>query len=200
MAEARVISANTTEPILLDEAAENLRVTAGSDSPADYPEAARIRRLITAARQACEQELELSLVFKTLEISQESFYPYVIELPQGPVRSVVSVTYIDSYGVDQVVSAADYRVVAHKGLVVPLYGESWPVARCDVDSVRVRYTAGYPSADSPADVVPEPIRQAMHLFIGHYFTNREAVDADNLMELPLGARYLLAKYRQGLGV
>lgn len=201
MADFRVISESATEPMDLDEAAENLRVVASDDSPAAYPEAARIRSLIKAARQACEQELQLSLVTKTIEWAQNAFYPYAIELPCGPVRSVVSVTYQhNTTGDDVVMSAADYRLIAHKGLLLPLYGVDWPVSRVDMDAVRIRYTAGYPSADSPAETVPEPIRQAMHLFIAHWFSNREAVDLNTMMELPLGARYLLGTYRQGLGV
>lgn len=200
MAEPRVITASTTEPITLAEAAENLRVPAGSESPADYPESALIRRLITAARHSCEQELEMSLVAKTMEVAQDSFYPGCIALPMGPVRSIVSVTYVDLSGDDQVVDDGDYRLDPYTGSLLTAYGVSWPSTRCDLNSVRVRYTAGYPTEDSPAEVVPAPIIQAMHLFIGHYFTNREAVDADTMMELPLGARYLLGTYRRGLGV
>lgn len=190
----RLIACSEVEPITLAQARLNLRVT-------DTAEDARILDLIIAARMACEQELELSLVAKTLEIAQDAFYPYVIALPCGPVRSVVSVTYQHgTTGADVVMDAADYRLNLYEGTVQPLYGESWPTARCDVNSVRVRYTAGYPGTDSPAEAVPAPIRQAMHLYIGHYFTNREAVDFDTLRELPLGARYLLSTWRQGIGV
>jgi uncharacterized phiE125 gp8 family phage protein len=224
------------EPITLAEAASNLSLDPDDgNSPPGYVQGSRILRLITAARVACEQELEMSLVAKTLEIAHESFMhlsrhshygsralmnqydrgynwnltgqnPYFprnsIQLPDGPVRSIVSVNYLDSDGVDTVLASNQYRLSTsgRMAMLWPAYGVSWPSCRTDVDSVRVRYAVGYPSADSPPQEVPEPIRQAMHLFIGHYFANRDAADLNTLAELPLGVRYLLGKYRKNLGV
>lgn len=199
--ELKVISESTTEPILLEEAALNLRAQDDGNSPPTYYEAARITKLIKAARQACEQELQLSLVEKTIEVAASALSS-AIEMPLGPVLSIVSVTYTDPDGADVVLSADQYRfnAYARTPVLLPAYGVSWPSVRGDVGSVRVRYTVGFPSADSPPVEVPEPIRQAMHLLIAHYFTHREAVDNNYLAELPLGARYLLAPYRRGMGV
>lgn len=197
-----VIAESATEPITLAEAAANLRADEDDNSPPGYVEQDRILALIRAARVLCEEEIETSLVEKTLEVAVDSFHPRSIELPYGPVRSVVSVTYVDSNGADALLAADQYRInwYAVPQSLVPVYGVCWPAARCDLGSVRVRYMAGYPSADSPPQVVPEPIKQAMHLYVAHYFANREAVDADRLAELPLGARHLLSAYRRGLGV
>lgn len=194
----KLIAEAGTEPISVDEAGFNLRAAQDSNSPPTYVEAALIARLIKAARQACEQELQVSLVLKTLEIEQSVLC--MNGLPQGPVRSIVSVTLIDTGGVESVIAADQYRVTGYGAvdMLLPAYGVTWPPA--SAGTMRVRYTAGYPSTDSPPQEVPEPIRQAMHLFIGHYFNNREAVALNVLSELPLGARYLLAPYRQGLGV
>lgn len=197
----KVITESATEPITLEQAALNLRVSLDTNSPPAYPEAARITSLITAARRACEEELEVSLVAKTLEVAADSFASD-IELPLGPVRSIVSVTYQDDDGVDTVLAASQYRYSDYLRAPVLLraYDVDWPTARTDLNSIRVRYTAGYPSTDSPAETVPEPILQAMHLCIAHWFSNREAVDVNALAELPMGVRYLLGKYRQNLGV
>lgn len=198
-----LISASTTEPILVEEAGENLRAQHDGNSPPTFYEGELIERLISVARQACEEYLELSLVAKTWEVAADSFCCGDIELPYGPVRSIVSVTYVNTDGDDTVVAADQYRISPY-GTVPTLrraYNVSWPSdARTDLDSVRVRYTAGYPSADSPPQEVPELIRQAMHLYIGHYFEHREAVIDGTLMELPLGAKHLLDKMRTGLGV
>jgi uncharacterized phiE125 gp8 family phage protein len=189
-----VISESTTEPIEVDEAGGNLR--APDDGDGTYVEASLISLLIKVARQICEESTELSLIEKTLEVSAYSFSQY-LELPCGPVKTIVSVTYTDTNGTDVVLAADQYRLSTSSRMAVlrPAYGITWPCARRDLDSVRVRYTAGY----SPAEV-PAPIRQAMHLCIAHFYANREAVDVDSLMELPLGVRSLLARYRQGLGV
>lgn len=189
-----VISESAVEPILLAEARLNLRVTLTTED-------SRITRLIKAARQLSEQELEMSLVQKTLEVAQSSFYPYPIELPYGPVRDIVSVTYKDPDGVDVVMPADQYAFSVYTPTVLlNAYGVTWPTVRRETGSVRVRYTVGYPSADSPQEEVPEPIRQAMHLYISHYFNFREAVDEGSLEALPLGVKHLLGTYRQGLGV
>jgi uncharacterized phiE125 gp8 family phage protein len=195
------ISESATEPITLEEAAENLRAQDDGNSPPTYFEAATITRLIKAARQACEQELEHSLVAKTLEVAVPAFGAW-IDLPGGPVREVLSVTYTDPGGAEVTLAADQYRFSGYvrTPVLMPAFGVTWPAARGDMDAVRVRYTVGYPSTDSPPQEVPEPIRQAMHLAIAHWFSNREAVDQNTLAELPMGVRYLLGKYRQGLGV
>lgn len=199
-----VISQSTDEPITVAEAAANLRLDPDG-SPPVYPESSRIQGLITAARIACENDLEVSLVAKTLEISLESWYrPHcqAIELPYGPVRSIESVKYIDSSGNDTTLDADQYRTtIRHRmAVLIPAYGVSWPATRVDVDSIRIRYLAGYPSTDSPPETVPSTILQAMHLYIAHYFVNREAVDDNKLAPLPLGAESLLWFYRQRLGL
>lgn len=195
-----LISESTTEPISLDEAAENLKAL--DDGEGSYFEAPIISRLIKAARQLCENELEMSLIPKTLEFSRDSLCPPCIELPNGPVRSIESVKYTDTNGVEVTLATDQYRLSTSSSMAIlrPAYGVSWPSVRCEADAVRVRYTAGYAADDSPAQDVPEPIRQAMHLCISHFYANRDAVDVDSLMELPLGVRALLAPYRQGLGV
>lgn len=196
----KVISESTDEPISLAQAIVNARAYS---SAAESQAGSTLSRLITTARKLCEQELDMSLVQKTVEIAVPYFYYDGIELPRGPVRSVVSVTYTNEDGDDTVLPADQYRINAYSvpTLLQRAFDTGWPTdVRNDLESVRIRYTAGYPSTDSPPQTVPEPILQAMHLYISHYFDNRHAVDADDLMELPLGARHLLSFYRQGLGV
>lgn len=194
-----VISESTTEPITLAEAV--LNVKAFSSDP-EIEAGSRLSQIITAARQACEEELEVSLVQKTLEVSQDCFGPPYIELPLGPVRSITSVKYKDADGIDQPLPADQYRISSYTGVkrLLPAWNVTWPTIRGDLDSVRVRYTVGYPSTDSPVQEVPHAVRQAMHLLIAHYFDMRHALDESRLVELPLGVRYLLGKYRRGLGV
>lgn len=225
-----LISESTTEPISVNEAGFNLHAADDGASPPTYVEAALIARNIKAARKKCEEELGLSLVAKTLEISAVNFYVLMYDqtrnpiftdlgyrdnytsfigvngvyLPGGPVRSIVSVNYLDANGVDTVMPPADYRFsrYARVPLLIPNYGKTWPSARVDLDSVRIRYTAGFPSTDSPPQGVPEPILAAMHLLVAHLHNFREAVHSGTVSvgELPLGVRYLLSSYRTELGV
>lgn len=196
MSEPRVISIDGDEPITLAQAKLNLRAYSSTT------EDSLITRLITVAREACEDWTDRSLVQKTLEVTQNSFYPTYIELPGGPVRSVESVTYVDTDGADQIASSSLYRLDVYGSVeaVILAYEQQWPDARHDTNSVRVRYTVGYPSTDSPPEEVPKTIIQAMHLLIAHYFEHREAVDEDGLAELPLGVKALLGPKRLRMGV
>ena len=203
-----VISQSTDEPITLAEGAANLHIDPDCGSPPGYFEATRIQALITAARIACENDTKLSLVAKTLQVSQEVWHsertrhhqPHhlsslqwshhfpganAIELPNGPVRSIAWVKYLDGDGADTTLDPGQYRTTLKRGVtwLIPAYGVAWPAARHDHDSVRVQYAAGYPSTDSPPETVPMLVIQAMHLYISHWFRNREAVDSNQLAEL-----------------
>lgn len=126
-----------------------------------------------------------------------------ITIPKSPLVSVTSVTYTDTNGDAQTVSASNYTVVAPSGLecapgyIVPAYGVYWPVTRAVPNAVVVRFVAGY----GVASTVPAPIRAAMKLLIGHWYANREAVNIGNITsELPLAVASLLWPYKAFDGV
>ena len=96
-----------------------------------------------------------------------------IELPYPPLIEVVSFKYDDSNGAEQTLAAnTGYRVLGigtlGKACVAPPYNGSWPSARNDGESVRIRFNCGY---ESDADVVlfPAPIRQAILLALSHFW-------------------------------
>lgn len=61
------------------------------------------------------------------------------------------------------------------------------------DAVTAHFKAGYGAA---AKDVPDAVRQAMHLLVGHYYKHSEAViTGTRPTELPLGVKALLAPYR-----
>lgn len=70
-----------------------------------------------------------------------------IPLPYPPLISVVSVKYLDVNGVDTtMILGTDYRVLGSGEriqAIAPLYAKTWPVARRDVGSVRIRFSCGY---------------------------------------------------------
>ncbi|ACL56988.1 head-tail connector protein [Methylobacterium nodulans] len=69
----------------------------------------------------------------------------------------------------------------------------------DGQSITVRYRAGYPETGTGSDArstVPAPIRHAILLMVGHFYTNRLPVTpAGGMSELPLGVDALLSPYR-----
>lgn len=113
-----------------------------------------------------------------------------------PVGSITSVVYRDSSNVEQTLSSSLYSgplLDAHGAYLALDDDEVWPDTYDRDDAVTVTYVAGYGAAASD---VPQAIRQAALLMIGHWYENREAVAAGIIVEVPLGATFLLNPFRR----
>jgi uncharacterized phiE125 gp8 family phage protein len=192
------------EPVSTAEAKLHCRV----DSTADD---AIFAALITAARLWCEEEAKRSFVTQSWNLVLPDFPRYTgespatwsgglargwngIPLPRPPVQAAsVRVKYLDPSGAST--DFTDFVVAAYEPAVVcPSPGKVWPVTQYQrTDAVSVSYDAGY--GDAAADV-PEPIKQAMKLMIGHWYENREAATL-GVVSAPLAMAVdaLLAPYR-----
>lgn len=95
---------------------------------------------------------------------------YEVELPYPPLLIVDSVKYDDSDGVERtLVEGTGFRVLGlgsrRRARIAPVYNGSWPSSvRCDAESVRIRFTAGY-EVSSGVDPLPAPIKQAVLLMV-----------------------------------
>lgn len=104
--------------------------------------------LIDFLARAAQAEIEppeswvgRSLGKQTLELVLDCFPSGSILLPYGPVRSVISVTYIDAEGASQTVPPAGYADAGERLRPVAC----WPSSV--KGPVRVRYEAGHDVAD-----------------------------------------------------
>ena len=126
-----------------------------------------------------------------------------IVLPRPPLIELGSIVYIDSDGVEQTLATSAYETsipsgpTAARGRIHPVYGTCWPQTRCQRDSVRVTFTAGYPLDDeSDFATVPEDINQGRLLVIGEFYKQRsESVHAFNQNPALIRARDLWLGYR-----
>ena len=113
-----------------------------------------------------------------------------LELP--PVSAVDKVEYLrDGAMVEW--PDSEWRL-GYKGeiaFVVPLENRVWPSTDARENAWSVSFTAGAAAAD-----VPEPLRVALLMLIGHFYQNREAVSAGGMAELPLAVSALIAPYRR----
>lgn len=158
----RVVTPPAFEPITVAELKDHLRI--GSALTMDD---VLLAALIRSVRGYAEGYMQRSLVERTLELTLCNF-PYVIEIPYPPLRSVTHIKYVDSDGVLQTVDSATYQIDAYRepGLIKPAYQETWPtdVRTSDFNAVQVRYVSGYASG-SPSDqasateAIPEEIKQ-----------------------------------------
>ena len=119
-----------------------------------------------------------------------------ISLPIGLMQDVSTVMYYDRNGNHLVFGAANYHSATDmRGPCVMLAADAqWPDTAERPDAVTVTWDCGYGDA---ADV-PGAIVQAAKMMVGHLYHNREAVGANPMVEVPLGACALLAPFRQAM--
>lgn len=209
MMAVKVITAPSVEPISLEQAKAHLRVdTTDQDD--------LIETLITAAREKVEDDTGRALITQTLEIALDYFvappdlryvtYPYLtpakaILLPRPPLIALKRITYYDGDGNEvllhdevgspTVISDLVVDTYSEPGRLVPASSGNWPSVQDRANAVVIRYTAGY---GSTGDDVPERLKQAMKLLIGHYHENPSAV-GDPQAELPMAYAFLLERLR-----
>lgn len=190
-----LVTPPATEPVTLDQAKQHLRVDHDADDTL-------ITTLIEAARHLVEGRLKQSLVTQTWDFYLDGWYEEVLNyypgryaarevvyLAKGPVQSVASVKYLDGSGVLATWAPSEYIVTPGlPGRITPAYSRTFPTTLPVVDSVVIRYTAGY-------STVPGNLRAAMLLVIGHLYENREeTISGTIISELPLGVEALLAPH------
>jgi hypothetical protein len=123
----------------------------------------------------------------------------LMQLPRPPLVSVTSITYIDTGGISQVVDPSLYNVSpGSPGWVEAAWGQTWPLPRNELDSVTIRFVAGY-GADPSS--VPGTIQQVILLLAGHWYENREPILASGVIplvkEIPYTVQSLLANEKWG---
>jgi len=170
-----LVESPETEPVSLTEAKLHLRVD-GSD------EDTLISALIVAARQAAESYTRRAFITQTWRYTCDRLTT-AVTLPHQPLQSVTSIA-IDGV----TLAASNYEVDTASGRVRPLSR----YAADDIGGIAITFVSGYGAASD----VPQAIRQAMLLMVGHWYEHREAVITGSISsELPLTARALLAPYR-----
>ena len=77
------------------------------------------------------------------------------------------------------------------------YGKYFPdFTPYPVSSVRIRYTAGYKTGGPDCLKIPEEIKQALKLLIGHFYENRESVVVGTVAnKVPFSVEALLYPFR-----
>ncbi|MBC7193870.1 head-tail connector protein [Marinobacter sp.] len=152
----------------LQEAKAHLRVDIADDD-------GLIAALITAAREYCEAFQRRAYVTQAWEFTLDAWpNDNEIRLPRPPLQSVTAITYRDSAGTEYTMPTTDYLVdiKSEPGRIVLAYGKVWPsLTLYPAGAISIRYVAGY----GDAAAVPQRVKQAMLLLIGHWYEHREGV-------------------------
>lgn len=183
----QLITAPTVQPVSLAEARVHLRATSTAED-------SKIQALLLAALGHAESFTWRRFCTQTWDYSLDSFPRCELEIPNGKLQSITSISYVDEDGDTQALSASDYQVDSKSdpGRIAPAYGLSWPSTRSQqLNAVTIRFVCGY----GLAAAVPYEIKAAILLIVGHLIEHREEVSDFQTFKLPVGADALLTPFR-----
>jgi uncharacterized phiE125 gp8 family phage protein len=179
----------TAEPVSLSEAKLWMKVDGDDDD-------ALISSLIIAARDYCQQYEGRAYVEQEITAYADN-YRRIFYLPVSPVLTVESVEYRDADEAWQTVSS-DYYTLRNEFdpayIEFDLTGLSYTLSLYP-NRIRVVFTAGYRYDDNGewAGSVPDRVKAAMCLLIGHWYEHRIASCEAQLKEIPMGVKSLLSE-------
>ncbi|PDS97525.1 hypothetical protein CO659_12735 [Rhizobium sp. S9] len=171
--------------VSLPEAKRHLRVLHDDDD-------ADIQAMVAAAEAAIEgpNGIGIALSPQTWRLSLDHF-PCEIIVPIGPITAVTSVAYTDSSGSPATVSGLRYDLDESPMRIWPARDTAWPETYCEPGVVKVTFVCGYAT-------LPQDLRWAILLLVGHFYEHREAVTTDlKAIDLPMGVASILERYRVG---
>jgi uncharacterized phiE125 gp8 family phage protein len=119
-----------------------------------------------------------------------------IQFPVSPVIGITTFAYTDTAGDPQTLSAGTgYQLDTNRDpgrVTVPVSG-SWPAVQTGkVNAVQITFTAGYGAASD----VPDDIKHAIKLLVGHWYENREAALTGAVSkEMDFAVKALLAQHK-----
>lgn len=191
-------SAPATDFLADETVYDHLRVpTSGSpDVPEDATLIGTYRDAVQAHLDGAGGILGRALVTQTWVVKLPAFpCGEIVSLPLPPLQSVSSITYLDSSGSSQTLSASKYDVVTGgqigRGYVRLAYGQAWPSTYEHPEAVTVTFVAGYGSSASD---VPANIRSAGLLLVEDLYRHRAAQSVDYEIHPNPAVTSLLAPY------
>jgi len=130
---------------------------------------------ITAARVEVERVFGQDLVVKQwdLRLNTIGYHTQAVEL-RTPLQSVELIEYRDSDGnVTALTEGTEYIVDTASGIVLPVYGTTWPsFTPYPSGAVLIRFTSGYPASHPFCLDEGQALRLAMKMLISFYFEER----------------------------
>lgn len=185
-----LLEAPATTPVTLTEVKDQLRVEHTDDDTL-------INRLISVAVAYTDVQGALGHAMITQKWGQwiNSTPPQTVKLLLGPLIAVTAVKYYDTDGVLQTDTLSNYEIFGTEfsTTIGPKEGFAWPVTQDRPDAIRIEYTIGYGSATTD---IPETLRHALMMLIGHWYDNRETTMMDELSNVPYGFDALMDMHRR----
>lgn len=183
-----IVTAPEVEPLDVDDRVRlHCRVTTNDDDDL-------LADLIKAAREHAEEHTGWQLITTTWALFLDCFPGSYgeIEVPYPPLQSISHIKYYDGAGDLQTLSADDYQVdiKSKPGRIMPVENATWPTTQSQkYNAVEIEFVAGFGTKGTD---VPQGIRQAILLTVGHWYENRESVviGQGTAIEVPFAAETL----------
>jgi len=180
-----LVTAPTVEPVTVADIKSHLRIDTTDEDTL-------IEDYITAAREYCERYQNRAYITQTWNLTLNDFPDGdEIEIPLPPLQSITSIKYYGTDDTEYTLSTDDYMVDTDSevGRVVLKYAKTWPsITLRPANAVVIQFVAGYGDADTD---VPERIKQAIKLLVGHLYENREATSIRSIVNVPFAVESLL---------
>lgn len=175
--------APTEQPVTLTDVKRQVRVDIHDDN--DY-----LQDLVKRAVGWCENYTRRAFITQTWELKCDEWWDEryasasrfaswrtrterAIFIPRPPLIAVSSITYLDLDGNTDTVASSVYRVdsSSEPGRITLDYNQTWPSdLRMVSNPITITHTAGYGARAA----VPDEIKQAILMLVGHWYENREA--------------------------
>lgn len=116
-------------------------------------------------------------------------WPATVVLPWWPIRSIVSISYVDQQGDTRPLESMALDLRQFPAKLRPAQGETWPELLQGEQVVEI-------TAEVGMDALPEDLKRAALLMVAHLYENREAVAIGvTASTLPMAVEYLVQPYR-----
>lgn len=199
---AAITVAATAEPVSMAQALRQCRLEPDDTLNLEY-----IQDLIPRARAHVERQCAVRFATQTVTMSCDHFTAHrwwqqteymqsagdMARLPEAPVQSITSISYVDVDGMTQTLSASVYELRADglEAAIVLKYNQVWPPIQVG-SRITVVAVVGYATA-------PEDVVHAMLVLISFWFENREAVHIGTMAtNLDFMGEAMLCNHRRGV--
>ena len=184
-----VSSGPASEVLTDDEAIYHLRsqgITFDSD------ETAELQAKVKTARIIAENHTRRKFINQAM-VGYLDDWPTHLTLGVGPVSTFTSVTYTDTAGDPQTLATTEYKTdIISENPRIYFHGTLPDLLEDAFNGVQINFTAGY---GATAASVPEPIKDAVILILGHLWENRQdVIVGSQVNKMPMASEHLLFPY------
>ena len=179
-----LVTGPTEEPVTVEGVKDHLKISISTED-------ALIAEYIKVARKHCEKMQNKVYLTQTYDWYMDDFPDVPFDVPLPPLQSVTHIKYTDTDDSQSTFSSSYYNVDTYSqpGRINLAYSCTWPtVTLKTLNAVVIRFVAGYTAANK----VPEPIKHAIKLLVGHLYEHREETSTERVLEnIPMGISSLL---------